>query len=79
MLINCHEDGFFTAALYWQVIRGILAVPKYYRLILFKWLKSYPSEYFGRVLQVLQGYVTLVLTNKSLNLDPTPAILVLET
>jgi hypothetical protein len=54
-------------------------VPKYYRLILFKWLKSYPSEYFGRVLQVLQGFLTHILTNKSLNLDPTPVILVLET
>jgi hypothetical protein len=62
-----------------QVIRGILSVPKYYRLILFKWLKSYPSEYFGRVLQVLQGFLTHILTNKSLNLDPTPVIMVLET
>lgn len=46
---------------------------------MFKWLKSYPSEYFSRVLQVLQGFLSLILTNKSLNLDPTPVILVLET
>ncbi len=62
-----------------QVIRGILSIPKYYRLILFKWLKSYPSEYFGRVLQVLQGFLTLILTNQALKLDPTPVVLVLET
>jgi len=56
-----------------------LSIPKYYRLILFKWLKSYPSEYFGRVLQVLQGFLTLILTNQALKLDPTPVVLVLET
>jgi hypothetical protein len=48
-------------------------------MVLFKWLKSYPSEYFGRVLQVLQGFLTHILSNKSLNLDPWPVILVLET
>jgi hypothetical protein len=61
------------------VVRGILSVPKHYRMVLFKWLKSYPSEYFGRVLQVLQGFLTHILSNKSLNLDPWPVILVLET
>jgi hypothetical protein len=61
------------------VVRGILSVPKPYRMVLFKWLKSYPSEYFGRVLQVLQGFLTHILSNKSLNLDPWPVILVLET
>lgn len=61
------------------MIRSILSIPKYYRLILFKWLKSYPSEYFSRVLQVLQGFLSLILRQKSLNLDPTPVIMVLET
>lgn len=61
------------------MVRGILAVPKHYRLILFKWLKLYPSEYFGRVLQVLQGFLSHILGHRSLNLDPTPVVLVLET
>ena len=62
-----------------QVIGGILSLPKMYRLLLFKWMKSYPSEYFGRVLQILQNYLSYALNNKTANLDPTPAVLVLET
>lgn len=62
-----------------QVIGSILGLPKMYRLLLFKWFKSYPSEYFGRVLQILQNYLSFALENKTANLDPTPAVLVIET
>ncbi len=57
----------------------ILSVPKFYRVVLFKWLKAYPSEYFGRVLQVLQNFLSFILTSKATNLDPTSVVLVLET
>jgi len=62
-----------------QVIRAILGIPKYYRIILFKWLKSYPSEYFSRVLQVMQGFLSFALSSRSLGLDTSPAVMVLET
>lgn len=62
-----------------QVIRAILGIPKYYRIILFKWLKSYPSEYFSRVLEVLQGFLSFALSSRSLALDATPVVMVLET
>jgi hypothetical protein len=62
-----------------QVIGSILGLPKNYRLLLFKWFKSYPSEYFGRVVQILQHYISFALENKTANLDATPAVMVLET
>lgn len=57
----------------------ILSLPKYYRSLLFRWLKGYPSEFFGRVLQVLQNFLTYILTAKATNLDATSVVLVLET
>eukprot|EP01034_Spumella_vulgaris_P026028 gene26026-32554_t len=61
------------------VVSCILSLPKYYRVLLFKWLKAYPSEYFGRVLQVLQNFLTYILTARATNLDATSVVLVLET
>eukprot|EP01038_Epipyxis_sp_PR26KG_P010000 gene10000-13455_t len=62
-----------------RVINSVLGLPKYYRLMLFKWLKSYPSEFFGRIVQVMQGFLTEILTNKTLRIDFTPVVMVLET
>lgn len=61
-----------------RVVSGILALPRSYRVVLFGWLRSYASEYFGRTLQVLQGYLAFALTNKTANIDPAPAVLVLN-
>ncbi len=62
-----------------QVISSILGLPKMYRLLLFKWLKSYPSEYFSNIIQIMQNYISFALENKFANLDVTPAVLLLET
>ena len=47
-----------------RIVAGVLALPKSYRIQLFGWLKSYESEYFSRVIYVLQAFLSYVLTNK---------------
>jgi hypothetical protein len=37
---------------YGQVVSGILAIPKSFRVMFFKWLRHFPSEYFARIIQV---------------------------
>lgn len=61
-----------------RVINGILALPKVYRLQLFNWLKSLSSEYFSRSIEVLENYISFSVSNKTMNLNPTPAVLVLS-
>jgi hypothetical protein len=46
------QSSFFSIAIE-RVLRGVLALPKALRVTLFGWLKSYPSEYFSRVIQVI--------------------------
>lgn len=61
-----------------RILSGILALPKSCRLILFSWLKSYPSEYFSRIVSVIHGYLMFGFTNSAMNIDPAPAVLVLD-
>ena len=63
-----------------MVIRGILAIPNIHRKTLFKWLGCYPSEYFGRILQVLLGFLACIVGNSALRtIDVSPVVMVLET
>lgn len=61
-----------------RVVSGILAIPKSFRIMFFKWLKRFPSEYFARVIHVLQSYLAFVAKDRATNLDPTPVVLVLD-
>jgi E3 ubiquitin-protein ligase HERC4 len=61
-----------------RVLSGILALPKSCRMTLFSWLKSYSSEYFSRIITVLHGYLSFGFINTAINIDPTPAVLVLD-
>ena len=45
-----------------QFLNGMLALPKAYQVILFGWYREYKSEYFSRVLPVLQEYINFALT-----------------
>lgn len=61
-----------------RVISGILSLPKSYRIMLFSWLKQYPSEYFSRVLQVFNDFLSFALTSKINNIDPAPVVIVMS-
>ena len=61
-----------------RVITGILALPKPSRILLFSWLKEYQSEYFARIIKVLQGYLSFTCENLVMNLDSSPPVLVLD-
>ena len=61
-----------------RVITGILALPSSYRTILFGWLRSYESEYFSQILNVLESYLSYILTNSYVRTDPYPVTLVLK-
>ena len=61
-----------------RLVSGILALQKTARAQLFGWLKHYPSEYFSRVLSVLQAYLSFALGQHHTNADPTAVIMVLE-
>lgn len=61
-----------------RVITGILALPSSYRSTLFNWLRSYESQYFQRIVTVMQSYLSYALQNTRLRLDPSPVTLVLN-
>jgi hypothetical protein len=61
-----------------QLVTGILAIPKSYRVMFFGWLKHFSSEYFSRILLVMQSFLSFILTNKASNLDSTPVVLVID-
>jgi hypothetical protein len=61
-----------------RIVSGILALPRTSRQQLFGWLRYYPSEYFARVVLVIQGYLTYGLTSKANDIDSAPAVLVLQ-
>lgn len=46
-----------------RVCNGILAVPKTVQQTLFGWLKHYPSEYFTRIVLVLQGFLSYCIAS----------------
>jgi hypothetical protein len=70
--------GVVWCGLCWQLVSGILAIPKAFRLMFFGWLKCFPSEYFSRIIFVMQGFLSFILSNRAANLDPTPVVLVLD-
>jgi len=61
-----------------RIVSGILALPRQSRQQLFGWLRSYPSEFFARVVLVIQGYLSYGLTSKANDIDAAPAVLVLQ-
>lgn len=62
-----------------KLVQSILSLPKTLRVELFKRMKSYPSEFFGRVVSMMMQFLHFILTNKVVGLDTTPVIWVLET
>jgi len=56
---------------------GILSLPKLHRKLFFTSFKHFPSEYFLRVITVLQTYISFCIGEKGVGLEFVPAILVL--
>lgn len=61
-----------------RIINGILALPKLHRLYFFTQFKHFPSEYFLRVITVLQTYISFCISAAGCGLDYVAAILVLS-
>lgn len=61
-----------------RVVSGILAIPTSLRVMFFGWMRHFPSEYFSRIVRVMQAFLSFVLTDELTKLDPTPVVLVLE-
>lgn len=63
-----------------RLTAAVLSLPKESQKLLFGWLKHLPSEYFGRVVDVMQQYVTYVLTQPGQNQgDVSAAVMMLKT
>ncbi|CAK8999228.1 unnamed protein product [Durusdinium trenchii] len=63
-----------------KLTAAVLSLPKDSQKLLFGWLKHLPSEYFGRVVTVMQQYVTYVLTQPGQNQsDVSAAVMMLKT
>ncbi|CAJ1327670.1 unnamed protein product [Effrenium voratum] len=63
-----------------RLTAAVLSLPKDSQKLLFGWLKHLPSEYFGRVVDVMQQYVTYVLTQPGQNQsDVSAAVMMLQT
>lgn len=63
-----------------RLTSAVLSLPKDSQRLLFGWLKHLPSEYFGRVVNVMQQYVTFTLTQPGQNrTDASAAVMILET
>eukprot|EP00930_Biecheleria_cincta_P085989 TRINITY_DN7535_c0_g1_i2.p1 TRINITY_DN7535_c0_g1~~TRINITY_DN7535_c0_g1_i2.p1 ORF type:complete len:1110 (+),score=208.72 TRINITY_DN7535_c0_g1_i2:323-3331(+) len=63
-----------------RLIGAVNSLPKNSQRLLFGWLKHLPSEYFGRVVEVMQQYVTFTLTQPGQNRsDASAAVLMLQT
>lgn len=63
-----------------NLIQAVRSLPKDSQRLLFGWLKRLPSEYFGRVVDVVQQFVSFVLTQPGQNQgDASAAVLMLRT
>ncbi|CAK0825058.1 unnamed protein product, partial [Prorocentrum cordatum] len=63
-----------------RLTAAVLSLPRDSQRLLFGWLKHLPSEYFGRIVDVMQQYVTFVLTQPGQNkADASAAVQVLNT
>mmetsp|Transcript_5168 Transcript_5168/g.15168 ORF Transcript_5168/g.15168 Transcript_5168/m.15168 type:complete len:1089 (-) Transcript_5168:75-3341(-) len=63
-----------------RLTAAVLSLPRDSQRLLFGWLKRLPSEYFGRVVEVMQQYVTFTLTQPGQNRsDASAAVLMLRT
>jgi alpha-tubulin suppressor-like RCC1 family protein len=63
-----------------RLTAAVLSLPKDSQRLLFGWLKHLPSEYFARVVDVMQQYVTFTLTQVGQNrTDASAAVLMLQT
>lgn len=82
MLLSEHRTSLFPGfhlALQ-RLTSAVRSLPKDSQRLLFGWLKHLPSEYFGRVIDVMQQYITFTLTQPGQNRsDASAAVLMLET
>lgn len=63
-----------------RLTSAVRSLPMDSQRLLFGWLKHLPSEYFARVVEVMQQYVTFTLTQPGQNrADASPAVLMLQT
>eukprot|EP00929_Paragymnodinium_shiwhaense_P079759 TRINITY_DN41575_c0_g1_i1.p1 TRINITY_DN41575_c0_g1~~TRINITY_DN41575_c0_g1_i1.p1 ORF type:complete len:1105 (-),score=294.13 TRINITY_DN41575_c0_g1_i1:80-3394(-) len=63
-----------------KLTSAVLSLPKDSRRLVFGWLKRLPSEYFARVVDVMQQYVTFTLTQPGQNQgDASAAVMMLQT
>mmetsp|Transcript_54985 Transcript_54985/g.159668 ORF Transcript_54985/g.159668 Transcript_54985/m.159668 type:complete len:1155 (-) Transcript_54985:465-3929(-) len=63
-----------------NLIAAVLSLPKDSQRLLFGWLKRLPSEYFGQVVDVIQQFISFVLTQPGQNKgDASAAVLMLRT
>lgn len=63
-----------------KLIAAVRLLPKDSQRLLFGWFKRLPSEYFGRVVDVVQQFVSFVLTQPGQNQsDASAAVLMLGT
>jgi hypothetical protein len=44
----------------------------------FSWLKHFSSEFFSRILLVMQTFLSFILSNRATNFDATPVVLVID-
>jgi alpha-tubulin suppressor-like RCC1 family protein len=61
-----------------RIINGVLSLPKLHRKQFFTSFRNFPSEYFLRVITVLQTYISFCIGERGVGLDHVPAILVLS-
>ncbi|CAE8676712.1 unnamed protein product, partial [Polarella glacialis] len=82
LLLGEHRTSLFPGFhLALQRLTGaVLSLPKDSQRLLFGWLKHLPSEYFGRVVNVMQQYITFTLTTSGQNTsDASAAVMMLQT
>ena len=62
-----------------RLIRAIMSLSKNAREVLFLWLTKFSSEFLGQIVHVIQNFLTLIYTYKSMrSVDQTNALLLLS-
>ena len=62
-----------------RLVSALLSLPQRQRNVLFIWIADLPSEFFSRVVSMMQGYLTFLRTEKTVKtLDATPVCLILK-
>eukprot|EP00928_Gymnodinium_smaydae_P032052 TRINITY_DN23325_c0_g1_i1.p1 TRINITY_DN23325_c0_g1~~TRINITY_DN23325_c0_g1_i1.p1 ORF type:complete len:1132 (-),score=226.18 TRINITY_DN23325_c0_g1_i1:121-3453(-) len=82
LLLAEHRTSLFTGyhLAVQRLMGAVLSLPKDSQRLLFGWLKHLPSEYFARVVDIMQQYITFVLTQPGQNKsDASAAVMMLQT